>query len=151
MGLFNKESSKYRQQELAEGSVEPPPYEGEAVLDAGAGGDETPEAGPEQVDASAGGGQDPDVPESSDLLDELRDEGTREQQADVGLDAGDGPESEGEEAEGDDLMDIFSSEQEEDVDLSALTDNLDDLDVDSLLAEASDVSVKLREAADGGR
>ncbi len=44
----------------------------------------------------------------------------------------------------DSLMDIFASEEEEDSDLSALTFGLEELDVQSLLAEAKNVASRLR-------
>lgn len=44
----------------------------------------------------------------------------------------------------DSLMDIFASEEEEDADLSALTFGLEDIDVQSLLAEAKNVADRLR-------
>ena len=55
-------------------------------------------------------------------------------------------------AEGDDedvddsLMDVFTSEAEEDVDLSAMTQRLEDVDARSLLAEAMDIAASLHEA-----
>ena len=42
----------------------------------------------------------------------------------------------------DSLMDIFASEEEEDSDLSALTFGLEELDVQSLLAEAKNVAIR---------
>lgn len=44
----------------------------------------------------------------------------------------------------DSLLDIFASEEEEDSDLSALTQGLEDVDIHSLLAEAKNVASRLR-------
>ncbi len=46
---------------------------------------------------------------------------------------------------GDDLMDIFTSDEEEDLDLSALTTGLEDVDSEELLAMAVEISNDLRE------
>jgi hypothetical protein len=59
-----------------------------------------------------------------------------------GLEAEDEPS--GDTDPGDELMDIFTSEEEEDVDLSVLTEGLEELQMQSLLAEARDVSAGLR-------
>ena len=48
----------------------------------------------------------------------------------------------------DSLMDLFASEEEEDTDLTALTFGLEDIDVQSLLAEAQDVVSRLRARAE---
>ena len=48
------------------------------------------------------------------------------------------------ESDDNDLMDIFTTEEEEDAVLSAMTDSLEDLDIHSLLAEAIDVSAELQ-------
>jgi len=48
----------------------------------------------------------------------------------------------------DSLMDLFASEEEEDTDLTALTFGLEDLDIQSLLAEAQDVVSRLRARAE---
>lgn len=60
-------------------------------------------------------------------------------------------EADPEDAEVDDLMDIFSSEEEEDVDLSALTGSLPDVDLRSLLTEATEISNSLRELVGDGK
>ena len=49
----------------------------------------------------------------------------------------------------DDLLSIFENEEEEDVDLSALTGSLEQIDIESLLVEARDVFARL-EAMTGG-
>ena len=54
------------------------------------------------------------------------------------------------ESGGDDLMDIFTSEEEDDADMSAMTDDLEELDLHSLLAEAIDVAAELRAYVEGG-
>ena len=56
-------------------------------------------------------------------------------------------ESESDDDVDDGLMDIFTSEEEEDVDLSSLTDSLTDVEIGSLLAEARDVLAGLRKQA----
>ena len=84
-----------------------------------------------------GGGSDPT--DGMELLDLVQDD--EDQPA-----AEDDPED----AEVDDLMDIFASEEEEDVDLSALTGSLLDVDVRSLLTEATDISNSLRELVGDG-
>ena len=66
-----------------------------------------------------------------------------------GADMEDEPEADSEEDEDDDLMDIFASEEEQDVDLSALTDSLVEVDIESLLAETRDVLASLRERIEG--
>ena len=62
------------------------------------------------------------------------------------LDLEDEPEAdpESDDGDGDELMDIFTGEEEEDVDLSALTDSLDDIEIKALLTEASEVSDRLK-------
>ena len=47
----------------------------------------------------------------------------------------------------DDLMDIFTSEVEEDVELSAMTEGLEEFSMEALLSEARDIAVRVREAA----
>ena len=44
----------------------------------------------------------------------------------------------------DSLLDIFASEEEEDADLATLTHGLEDVDIQSLLAEAKNVAGRLR-------
>ena len=44
-----------------------------------------------------------------------------------------------------DLMDIFAAEEEEDVTMTALADNLEEIDSHALLAHAIDVQAELRE------
>ena len=51
----------------------------------------------------------------------------------------------------DSLMDIFASEEEEDTDLSALTQGLEDVDIQSLLAEAKNVASRLRTLVESQR
>ena len=49
-------------------------------------------------------------------------------------------------ADGDmDLMNIFTSDEEEDVALSAMTQSLEDIDMHALLAEVIDLAAELRE------
>ena len=64
--------------------------------------------------------------------------------ADKAVDNDQGPDDDG----GDDLMEIFSSEEEEDVDLAALTQSLEEIDVPSLLSLANDVSTELADFVD---
>ena len=47
----------------------------------------------------------------------------------------------------DDLMDIFTSEEEEDAELSSMTEDLEEISMEALLSEARDVAVRMREAA----
>ncbi len=47
----------------------------------------------------------------------------------------------------DDLMDIFTSEEEEDAELSSMTEDLEEISMEALLSEARDVAVRIREAA----
>ena len=49
----------------------------------------------------------------------------------------------------DDLMDIFAAEEEEDVTMTALADNLEEIDSHALLAHAIDVQTELREFVAG--
>ena len=51
----------------------------------------------------------------------------------------------------DSLMDIFASEEEEDTDLSVLTQGLEDVDIQSLLAEAKNVASRLRTLVESQR
>ena len=48
-----------------------------------------------------------------------------------------------------DLLSLFDSEEEEDIDMAALTTNLVDIDCESLLDEALDVSARLKSSLDG--
>ena len=48
-----------------------------------------------------------------------------------------------------DLLSIFETEEEEDIDISALTGSLMEVDIQSLLAEAIDISAQLRSSIGG--
>ena len=81
-------------------------------------------------------------PAASSDNEESANEGTTEE---ASSDEAEESEEESDEDDVDDsLMDIFASEEEEDADLSALTFGLEDVDIQSLLAEAKNVASRLR-------
>ncbi len=51
----------------------------------------------------------------------------------------------------DDLMDIFKSEQEEDTDMSAVTRDLEEIDMSALLAQARGIAARLRQISKAPR
>ena len=91
----------------------------------------------------AGGGPSTDGPETQDTASEavsLLQEGDGEREEDK-------PADESADGVGEDLLDIFTSEEVEDEDLKALTKDLEDIDVPSLLTQARQLSTQLRNRA----
>ena len=105
---------------------------------------ETPALVPEESGGDSADAQEqPATEDEADPVDQLE----QDEQGVEELDLEDEPEadSEDEDGDGDELMDIFTGEEEEDVDLSAMTGSLEEVDVEFLLAEAGEVSARLRE------
>ena len=83
------------------------------------------------------------------VLDQALADIAQEPEAGDALADADDPAPEPDMNDGDELMDIFSDEIEEDVDISALTEDLEELDVESLVIEAKAIAARLREALGG--
>ena len=128
MGILGKVRGKDKggDAEASKGSDEP-------SLDSPAGG-----SPPAEGSTAQGGGSDPT--EGMELLDLVKDDEDQPAAKD-----------DSEDAEVDDLMEIFASEEEEDVDLSALTGSLLEVDVRSLITEATEISNSLRELVGDGK
>ncbi len=98
------------------------------------------------IESTEGGvveGNDDEAPETPTIAQEIE---APPSPSDEGPDSDAAPEGEGEEDDGgEDLMDIFTSEEEEDVDLFALTDSLVTIEAGDLLGEAQDISARLKE------
>ena len=113
MGLFDKARNKQggEKSEDTDSTLDRPLSEAVEGSAPDAGRAEDAVAAVQEGNADGDGAGSPAVGEEGDPLDEHRDEGDENQQG----------------GDGDDLLELFASEEEEDVDLSALTESLEEL------------------------
>ena len=142
MGLFKKVRSKDKGEgeEATEATLASPLSQSPTPV-------EEPEATPEEATADGPGTDETETAPGSEGLDLEGVLGPLEgdDQVTGDPDVDEDSESSSDEEGDDDLMDIFASQEEEDVDMTALTDSLEEIDTESLIAEARDVSSNLRE------
>ena len=153
MGLFDKRSGRETEEDAVAltGVADVPP--GDAPDSSVAAGTDSNGAvdGDNEIVPSV---DDPasEPPETTGVLDEYLKDDEDDEDGIQGLPAVEGDDVSEPGATGDaddDLLSIFENEEEEDVDLSALTGSLEQIDIESLLVEARDVFARL-EAMTGG-